>query len=192
MDRAAWILVLALGTLLLSGALAIELVRAVWHNRPMLRGGYASIFCVLLGASAALVLPGPQDELLVASVSEIAATADSAAITIEMNGRMVRVSSAQPTPEGHMIWAVIEDVQTGALWLQGPAAASQSGWTLALNLGVDESHPGDLRYRADLATVPEKTAAAWLVRDGGSDVIRLSARPREAAWLARGIELRTP
>jgi hypothetical protein len=90
------------------------------------------------------------------------------------------------------IWAIVEDERSGNLWLQGPAMVREAGWELDLVLGTGEPAVDSLRYRLSLVVAAPSLHEPWHRMARQPNAVRLSDRPRDAAWLARDrpVELR--
>jgi hypothetical protein len=186
-DRFDWALATGCGVLLLSAALTVDLVRAIWAGRPLRDRAYTTPLCVLLGTGALLQLTNPptEAEVLVAAAAESLATApETHVLVLRASGQRAWIDSMLPAPADHQIWAVIKDPRTGARWLQGPASREGSGWKLSLVLGVDDQDTTGLSYTVDVAAFPTDRLPASNPTHGA---VRLSSSPASARWLARDL-----
>src|SRR4051812_38924777 len=112
------------------------LTRAIWTGRPIHRVPVSTSLLVAIVATLALPLMQRSGEPVVvaAVVSEptgvcLESSPDSGAQVVTSEHRAL-VHGLANVQADCAIWAVIEDLGGGGIWLQGPATRDQSTWRL--------------------------------------------------------------
>src|SRR5688572_7788744 len=176
MGESEWRLTATGITLLALLVTGFQLVRCIWRGYPVKVRRYRSILVAELAVGLALAWPAPAgDETAVAGAFE---RADAAAMEALLgrttgsaspcsgtasvigyvhHGERLLVTGTGDAETACGVWAIVEDVRGGGLWLQGPVKNRAPGWELDLVLGTDGPTAEELRYRVSLVVVSGST-----------------------------------
>ncbi len=194
MGPAEWRLAAFAMTLLALAFTGTQLVRSIWRGRPVCVARYRSILVVLLAAGVLLSLSGDHadETVVVAGTVETAPCLGTTGVrAFQPHGERVAISGVGRTGPDCGIWATIEDVGSGVIWLQGPAILGDEGWNLDLVMGTGDALADPLRYDVSLVAADAAIHDGWQAAARAGQPVRLPFRPTAVSQITqRRFELR--